>query len=239
MGSRTQLLDFADLLQRVSPDVSALVQMLDVDGFAAACAARLHLDSPSSVRAGQASTSDPGVAGVRNLDLSAIGLPQQLEQARLMEAGGWGAAVGINLEDERSESQPSDIDGVARQSSPQEDYDDVDLDELAAQQAEGKGQGVVKRAWTVEEDDSLLQLVREHGPRRWSVIASQLPDRVGKQCRERCPPPPPSPPAPHRHRGAGRPPALLLASAGRLRAGGTTTYAHRSTRRSGRRRKTN
>ena len=125
------------------------------------------------------------MAGLRNLDLSAIGLPQHVEQARLMEAGGWGAAVGINLEDERSESQPSDIDGVARQSSPQEDYDDVDLDELAAQQAEGKGQGVVKRAWTVEEDDSLLQLVREHGPRRWSVIASQLPDRVGKQCRER------------------------------------------------------
>ena len=207
--------------------------MLDVDGFAATCAARLHLDSPSSVRPGQASTSEPG-AGVRNLDLSAIGLPQQLEQARLMEAGGWGAAVGINLEDERSESQPSDIDGVVRHSSPQEDYDD-DLDELAAQQAEGKGQGVVKRAWTVEEDDSLLQLVREHGPRRWSVIASQLPDRVGKQCRERCPRPPPP------HTDIAAPVALppCFYSAGRLRAGGTTTYAPRSTRRSGRRRRTN
>ena len=160
-------------------------KMLDVDGFAAACAARLHLDSPGSVRTAQASASEPGVAGVRNLDLSVIGLPHQLEQARLMEAGGWGAAVGVNLEDERSESQPSEIDCVARESSPHGDYDDVDLDELAAQQAEGKGHGVVKRAWTVDEDDSLLQLVQEHGPRRWSVIASQLPGRVGKQCRER------------------------------------------------------
>merc|ERR1719382_5407 len=48
-----------------------------------------------------------------------------------------------------------------------------------------KGIGVMKRAWLSEEDVQLLQLVQEHGPRRWSVIASQLPGRVGKQCRER------------------------------------------------------
>ena len=181
--------------------------MLDVDGFAAACAARLHLDSPGSVRTAQVSASEPGVASVRNLDLSVIGLPHQLEEARLMEGGGWGPAVGVNLEDERSESQPSEVDCVARESSPHGDYDDVDLDELAAQQAEGKGHGVVKRAWTVDEDDSLLQLVQEHGPRRWSVIASQLPGRVGKQCRERCPPPPH--PLSPRHRDVCRRSAFL------------------------------
>ena len=180
--------------------------MLDVDGFAAACAARLHLDSPGSVRAPHLPVTETGVGGLRNLDLSALSLPIQSEQARLVGAGG---LVGVNLEDERSESQPSEFDGVARESSPRDlkDYDDMDLDELAAQQAEGKGHGVVKRAWTVEEDESLLQLVQEHGPRRWSVIASQLSGRVGKQCRERCPPPPH--PLSPRHRDVCRRSAFL------------------------------
>ena len=41
------------------------------------------------------------------------------------------------------------------------------------------------QAWTMEEDDHLMQLVRDHGPQSWSVIADKLPGRVGKQCRER------------------------------------------------------
>jgi hypothetical protein len=45
--------------------------------------------------------------------------------------------------------------------------------------------GVLKRAWRAEEDEKLLALIKEHGPRRWGVIASSLPGRVGKQCRER------------------------------------------------------
>ena len=35
------------------------------------------------------------------------------------------------------------------------------------------------------QDAILLRLVTEHGPRSWSDIASGLPGRVGKQCRER------------------------------------------------------
>jgi hypothetical protein len=35
------------------------------------------------------------------------------------------------------------------------------------------------------QDAILLRLVNEHGPRSWSEIASGLPGRVGKQCRER------------------------------------------------------
>lgn len=42
-----------------------------------------------------------------------------------------------------------------------------------------------KRAWTDEEDNRLIQLVKQHGPYKWSFIASQMGDRVGKQCRER------------------------------------------------------
>merc|ERR1719424_1253551 len=43
----------------------------------------------------------------------------------------------------------------------------------------------MKRAWQAEEDTKLLQLVTEFGPCHWSIIASHLEGRVGKQCRER------------------------------------------------------
>lgn len=42
-----------------------------------------------------------------------------------------------------------------------------------------------KRAWTAEEDNRLIQLVRQHGAHKWSFIATLIKDRVGKQCRER------------------------------------------------------
>ena len=44
----------------------------------------------------------------------------------------------------------------------------------------------MKRAWQPAEDDYLMKLVTELGPCHWSVIASHLDGRVGKQCRERC-----------------------------------------------------
>ncbi|KAJ8771793.1 hypothetical protein K2173_026970 [Erythroxylum novogranatense] len=44
---------------------------------------------------------------------------------------------------------------------------------------------VVKGQWTVEEDRLLIQLVEQHGVRKWSHIAQMLPGRIGKQCRER------------------------------------------------------
>ena len=44
---------------------------------------------------------------------------------------------------------------------------------------------LVKGLWTKEEDDSLMELVKELKPKRWSLIASRLEGRNGKQCRER------------------------------------------------------
>ncbi len=38
---------------------------------------------------------------------------------------------------------------------------------------------------TQQEDELVLRLVQEHGPKNWSFIAKQLPGRIGKQCRER------------------------------------------------------
>uniref|UniRef100_K3X554 Uncharacterized protein n=1 Tax=Globisporangium ultimum (strain ATCC 200006 / CBS 805.95 / DAOM BR144) TaxID=431595 RepID=K3X554_GLOUD len=43
----------------------------------------------------------------------------------------------------------------------------------------------VKKPWSAAEDARMVELVRSHGPGRWAVIASYLPGRNGKQCRER------------------------------------------------------
>lgn len=49
-----------------------------------------------------------------------------------------------------------------------------------------KAKKVVKKGlWSEEEDQHLKQLVAEFGPKKWSFIASKLPGRIGKQCRER------------------------------------------------------
>lgn len=42
-----------------------------------------------------------------------------------------------------------------------------------------------KRPWTPVENKQLLDLVQKFGAKRWSLIATHLPGRVGKQCRER------------------------------------------------------
>jgi len=44
---------------------------------------------------------------------------------------------------------------------------------------------LVKGPWTSEEDAMVEQLVKKHGTKKWSLIASHLHGRIGKQCRER------------------------------------------------------
>ncbi|KAI3892983.1 hypothetical protein MKW92_052101 [Papaver armeniacum] len=44
---------------------------------------------------------------------------------------------------------------------------------------------LVKGPWTLEEDDKIMELVSKYGPSKWSLIAKDLPGRIGKQCRER------------------------------------------------------
>ncbi|XP_071795707.1 myb-related protein A-like [Asterias amurensis] len=44
---------------------------------------------------------------------------------------------------------------------------------------------LVKGPWTKEEDDKVTQLVKQYGPKRWSLISKFLIGRSGKQCRER------------------------------------------------------
>ena len=44
---------------------------------------------------------------------------------------------------------------------------------------------LVKGPWTKEEDERVIDLVNQHGPRKWAFIAKHLKGRIGKQCRER------------------------------------------------------
>jgi len=48
-----------------------------------------------------------------------------------------------------------------------------------------KGGGNRNGPWTKQEDERLVELVNQHGAKQWSVVASQLEGRTGKQCRER------------------------------------------------------
>ncbi|CAM9631603.1 unnamed protein product, partial [Phaeothamnion confervicola] len=42
-----------------------------------------------------------------------------------------------------------------------------------------------KGAWKHQEDNRIVELVRRHGPKNWTVLAESLPGRLGKQLRER------------------------------------------------------
>jgi hypothetical protein len=42
-----------------------------------------------------------------------------------------------------------------------------------------------RRKWIQEEDELLRKLVNKHGQKNWRIIATNLPGRVPKQCRER------------------------------------------------------
>ncbi|KAL3500529.1 hypothetical protein ACH5RR_039622 [Cinchona calisaya] len=44
---------------------------------------------------------------------------------------------------------------------------------------------LVKGPWSKEEDEIIIELVIQYGPKKWSTIAQHLPGRIGKQCRER------------------------------------------------------
>ncbi|CAN6332816.1 unnamed protein product [Urochloa humidicola] len=44
---------------------------------------------------------------------------------------------------------------------------------------------LIKGPWTQEEDDIIINMVKKHGPQKWSLIARSLDGRIGKQCRER------------------------------------------------------
>lgn len=42
-----------------------------------------------------------------------------------------------------------------------------------------------KGLWTPDEDQKVVELVAQFGPKKWTLIATHLEGRIGKQCRER------------------------------------------------------
>ena len=48
-----------------------------------------------------------------------------------------------------------------------------------------KAEGYTKKVWSPEEDNVLCDKIKTLGRVNWNVIASYLPERTGKQCRER------------------------------------------------------
>lgn len=44
---------------------------------------------------------------------------------------------------------------------------------------------LIKGSWTREEDEIIVQFVKENGVKNWTKLAQLLPGRIGKQCRER------------------------------------------------------
>ncbi|KAK8899543.1 hypothetical protein M9Y10_001859 [Tritrichomonas musculus] len=44
---------------------------------------------------------------------------------------------------------------------------------------------LIKGSWTREEDEMIINFVAQNGTKNWTKLASQLPGRIGKQCRER------------------------------------------------------
>lgn len=43
----------------------------------------------------------------------------------------------------------------------------------------------IKGSWTPQEDETLVKLVEQQGPRNWSLISTSIPGRSGKSCRLR------------------------------------------------------
>ncbi|KAJ1476368.1 Homeodomain-like protein [Baffinella frigidus] len=54
---------------------------------------------------------------------------------------------------------------------------------LAADKQKAKNE--YKAPWTPEEDEAVRKLVDKHGDKSWVLVASFLPNRTGKQIRER------------------------------------------------------
>ena len=44
---------------------------------------------------------------------------------------------------------------------------------------------LIKGSWTREEDEAIINFVKENGTKNWAKLADILPGRLGKQCRER------------------------------------------------------
>ncbi|CAM6083181.1 unnamed protein product [Calypogeia fissa] len=68
-----------------------------------------------------------------------------------------------------------------------EQHDDMSGKRMFKRSSKGgpRRPNIIKGQWSIEEDRYLMELVERHGQQRWSLIATYLTGRIGKQCRER------------------------------------------------------
>jgi hypothetical protein len=74
--------------------------------------------------------------------------------------------------------------GMLDDPSHREDEDEGSLDEREVGDKTGKKRtktAATKGPWSKEEDDVVIKLVGQYGPKRWSLIASNLPGRESSQ----------------------------------------------------------
>lgn len=64
-------------------------------------------------------------------------------------------------------------------------FKDRSQDDCRKRWIELSNKNIIKGPWTFEEDEQIIELVKTYGPKKWTVIASHLKGRLGKQCRER------------------------------------------------------
>ena len=87
-----------------------------------------------------------------------------------------------------------DLDFSAHAESDHEGMEDnADGDLLGDEDSKEQ---IIKGPWSNGEDEQLMVLVRQYGPKRWSMIASQMPGRIGKQVLPPCLPAPIQPSIP-------------------------------------------
>ena len=55
----------------------------------------------------------------------------------------------------------------------------------SAEGRQGLTNGHHSFSMSFQEDDKVVELVKKHGCKKWSLIAKHLQGRLGKQCRER------------------------------------------------------
>jgi hypothetical protein len=82
-------------------------------------------------------------------------------------------------------SVPAIKNGAKNAKSNSDCQSSVSEDQISVKLSKNQLSEFYKGPWTPEEDSIVKRLVETYGPHHWSIIASHLPGRIGKQCRER------------------------------------------------------
>ena len=95
------------------------------------------------------------------------------------------AAAAVDEEPARDDGVSRASDGDVDNDDDANDDDDDDDDDDDPDAPVSANERVSTRPWTKSEDDRLNDLIAKFGAKRWSFIAGHMPQRKGKQCRDR------------------------------------------------------